>query len=131
MSCDIGEVTESLENELYYDYKYELCSFSKLSITSPTSAHSDSPNFLSLHLCHSSFSNPSLALPTSQLILQPFCCFTHGTAHSPTLLSPLLRRRIFTYFTWRAAHAAILCVLLLMKGTVCLKGPYLFPFMYI
>ena len=34
-----------------------------------------SPTFPSLHLCHSSFSNP-------------FCCFTYVTAHSPTL--PLL-----------------------------------------
>ena len=67
-------------------------------------AHSDSPSFPSLHLRHSSFSKPSLALPTSQLILQPFRCFTYVTAHSPTLLLPLLRHRIFTHFTWRAAH---------------------------
>ena len=38
------------------------------------------------------------------LILQAFSHFTYVTAHSPTLLSPLLRHRIFTYFTWRAAH---------------------------
>ena len=63
-----------------------------------------SPSFQSLHLCHSSFSNPSLALPTSQLIFQPFRCFTYVTAHSPALLSLLLRHRIFTYVTWRAAH---------------------------
>ena len=55
MSCDVGEVTESLENEQ--------SSFSKLSVTSPT----------------------------SQLILQPFPCFTYVTAHSPTL--PLLHLR--------------------------------------
>ena len=67
-------------------------------------AHSDSPSFPSLHLRHSSFSNPSLALPTSQVILQPFRCFTYITAHSPTLFSLLLRNRIFTYVTWRAAH---------------------------
>ena len=59
---------------------------------------------LSLHLCHSSFSNPSVALPTSQLILQPFCCFTYITTHSPTLLSLFLRHRLFTYLPWRAAH---------------------------
>ena len=64
-----------------------------------------SPTLPSLYLRHSSFSNPSLALPTSQLILQPFRCFTYVTVHSPTLLSPLLRHRIFTYVTWRAAHA--------------------------
>ena len=25
MSCDVGEVTERLENELCYDYNYEFC----------------------------------------------------------------------------------------------------------
>ena len=88
MSCDVGEVTERLENEL--------CS------TVHSSAHS--PTFPSLHLPHSSFSNASVDLPTSQLILQPFRCFTYVTAHSPTLLSLLLRHRLFTYVTWRATH---------------------------
>ena len=37
MSCDVGEATENLEYELCYDYNYELCSFSKLSVASPTS----------------------------------------------------------------------------------------------
>ena len=46
-----------------------------------------SATFPSLHLRHSSFSNPSVALPTSQLILQPFRHFTYVTAHSPTLPS--------------------------------------------
>ena len=41
----------------------------------------------SLHLRHSSFSNTSVALPTSQLILQSIRCFTYVTGHSPTLLS--------------------------------------------
>ena len=77
MSCDVGEVTERLENELCYDYKYELCSFSNLSV----------------------------ALPTSLLILQLFRCFTYVTVHSPTLLSLLLRHMLFTYVTWRTAHA--------------------------
>ena len=67
-------------------------------------SRANSPSFPSLQLCHSSFSNRSLALPTSQLILQPFRCFTYVEAHSPTLLSLLLRHRIFTYVTWRAAH---------------------------
>ena len=66
-----------------------------------------SPSFQSLLLRHSSFFNPSLALPTSQLILQPFHWFTYVTAHSPTLLSLHLRHRIFTYVTWRAAHATL------------------------
>ena len=80
MSCDVGEVTERSENELCYDYNYELCSFSNLSFTSPTSqlilqlfrrftyvtAHS--PTLPLLHLRHSSFSNPSCASPTSQAL---------------------------------------------------------------
>ena len=46
--------------------------------------------------CHNSFSNPSVALPTSQLILQSFRCLTYVTVHSPTLLSLLLRHKLFT-----------------------------------
>ena len=68
------------------------------------SAHS--PTFPSFHLLHSSFSNSSVGLPTSQLILQPFRCFTYVTAHSPILFPLLLRSRHFTYVTWRAAHGA-------------------------
>ena len=67
----------------------------------------NSPTLPLLYLHHSSFSNPSLALPTSQLILQPFRCFTYVTAHSLTLLSLLLCQRIFTCITWRAAHAVL------------------------
>ena len=63
-----------------------------------------SPTFSSLHLRHSSFSNPSVASPTSQFILQSFRCYTYVTVHSPTLLSLLVRHRLFTYVTWRAAH---------------------------
>ena len=69
------------ENELCNDYNYELCSFSDLSISSPT----------------------------SQLILQPFHRFTYVTAHSPTL--PLLHLRHSSFFnpsfassTSRALH---------------------------
>ena len=40
---------------------------------------------------HSSISNPSVASPTSQLILQPFRRFTDVTSHSPTLPSVHLR----------------------------------------
>ena len=69
----------------------------------------NSPSFLFLHLCHSSLYNPSLALSMSQLIFQPFRCFTYVTAHSLTLLSLLLSHRIFTYITWRAAHDIKYC----------------------
>ena len=52
-----------------------------------------SPSFQSLHLPHSSFSFSKLSVtsPTSQLILQPFPRFTYVTTHSPTL--PLLHLR--------------------------------------
>ena len=100
MSCDVGEVTERLENELY--------SFSNPCVTSPTSQLSLQPfrcftyvtahsqTLTSLHLRHSSFSNPSIALSTSQLILQPFRCFTCVTAHSPTIRLLYLRHSSFS-----------------------------------
>ena len=59
-----------------------------------TSAHS--PTFPSLHQCYNSFSNPSVASPTSQLILQPLRCFTYVTTHSPTLPSLYLRHSSFS-----------------------------------
>ena len=49
------------------------------------------------HLC--SFSKLSITSPTSQLILQAFSYFTYVTAHSPTLLSLLLCHRLLTYVT--------------------------------
>ena len=66
-----------------------------------------SPTLPPLYLRHSSFSNPSLASPTSQLILQPFRRFTYVTANSSTLLSLLLRHRLFTFVTWRATHGSL------------------------
>ena len=116
MSCDVGEVAESLENELCYVYNYELGSFSNLSVTSPTSQlilqpfrrftyiMARSPTLLFLHLRPSSISNTYFASLTSQLILQPFCHFTYIIAHSSTLPSLHLRHRHITYVTWRAAH---------------------------
>ena len=75
-----------------------------LTTAKPTMGSAHSPTFLSLHLHHSSFSNTSVASPTSQLIFQPFRCITYVTANSPILLSLLLHHRVFTYVTWRAAH---------------------------
>ena len=71
MSCDVGEVTERLEM---------------------SSAHS--PTLPSLHLRHSSFSNPSVPSPTSHLALQPFCRFIYAShaLHQRHLASrPLVR----------------------------------------
>ena len=47
-----------------------------------------------LELC--SFSDLSITSPTSQLILQPFCRFTYVIAHSPTLPLLHLRRNSFS-----------------------------------
>ena len=44
----------------------------------------------------SSFSNVSITSPTSQLILQPFRCFTYVAAHSPTLPLVHLRHSSFS-----------------------------------
>ena len=43
-----------------------------------------SPTLPLLHLRHSSFSNPTVASPTSQLILQPFFRFSYVTGSSLT-----------------------------------------------
>ena len=98
INCDVGEALLILQPFRHF-----------------TDVTAHSPTLSLLHLRHSSFSNPSVALPTSQLILQPFSrlptsqfilqpfrCFTYVTAHSPTLLSLLLRYR---FFTRRVAHA--------------------------
>ena len=88
MGCDVDEVTESLE----------LNSFSKLSVTSPTSqlililqafhhftyVTGHSPTLPLLYLQNNSFSNPSIASPMSQLILQPFFRLSYVTGFSLT-----------------------------------------------
>ena len=77
-----GDVMERLENELA---EFILQPFRHFTYDT---AHSQT--LPSLHLHHSSFSNPSVTSPTSQLILQSFFRFSYG--------------RLFTYVTWRAAH---------------------------
>ena len=52
-----------------------------------TMSYAHSPTFPSLHLRHNSFSNPSVTFPMSQLILQPFRCFTYVIA----LFQPFFR----------------------------------------
>ena len=79
------------------------CDVSEEPVKSERRVGAHSPTFPSLHLRHSSFSNPSVALPTSSLILQSFRCLTYVTALSPTLLSLFLHQRLFTYVSWRAA----------------------------
>ena len=78
-------------------------------------------NFPSLHLRHNSFSNPSVALPTSQLILQPYRCFTYVTVHSPTLVSLLCHLQLilqpFRLFTNVTAHSQTLPSLYLCRSS--------------
>ena len=69
MNCDVGKATEGLENELWRRW-------------SDAQVGEWAPTFPSLHLRHKSFSNPSVALPTSQLILQPFFRFSYVTSSS-------------------------------------------------
>ena len=153
MSCDLDKAREGLENELWRRWSdWNLGEWALLVIQASrhfTYVTAHSPTLPSLYLSHNSFSNPSVASPTSQLILQsffrfsyvtgfhlrhlasrlctshtsqlilqPFRRFTYVTAHSPTL--PLLqlhhssfsspsfaslKSQVFTYVTWRAAHA--------------------------
>ena len=92
MSCDVGKLTERLENELCSAQFILQPFFCFPYVTSSSLAsRAHSPTFPSVYLRHNSFSNPSVALPTSQLILQPFRCSTYVTVHSPTL--PLLHLR--------------------------------------
>ena len=121
MSCDVGEVTERLENELCYDYNYELCSFSNLSVTSPrwqlilqpfrrfTYVTAHSPTLPLLHVRHSSFSNPSFASPASHAL------HLMTSAHSPTFPPLHLRSQLilqpFHRFTYVTAHSPTLPLL--------------------
>ena len=79
MNCDVGEVTKSWKMSRAHSY-----------------SRTRSPTFPSLHLRHRSLSNPSVALPTSQLILQSFRRFTFMTAHSPNFPSLHLRHNSFS-----------------------------------
>ena len=83
-----------------------------------------SPTLPSLYLRHSSFSNPPVASPTSQFILQPFFRFSYVTSSSlnspgelillsvtsPTSQLILQPFRCFTYVT---VHSPTLLLLLL------------------
>ena len=67
-----------------------------------------SPTLPPLYLRHSSFSNPSAALPTSQFVLQPFRCFIYVIDTSPTsqvILQPFRR------FIYVKAHGTTLPLL--------------------
>ena len=106
MSCDIGEVMERLKNEQSsqiqrYTAEHILQPFRHFTYVT---AHSQtlprftyviphSPTLPLLHLFHSSYSNPSVALLYISICMSSahsttICHFTYVTSHSPTL--PLL-----------------------------------------
>ena len=117
MNCDVGEVTERSQLILQPFGRF-------------TYLTGHSPSLPMLHLRHSSFSKPSVSLPTSQLILQAFRLFTYITAHSPSLPSLYLHHssfsntsvalptsqlilQAFRCFTYVTAHFSTLLSLLL------------------
>ena len=121
-ACDVGQAKEELGNELWRRWnngrvgewavtwvkRWKRCRMS-CDVGGVTGSRAHSPTFPWLHLRHSSFSNGSVALPTSQLILQlsvtsptsqlilqPFRRFTYVAAHSPTLHSLYLHHSSFS-----------------------------------
>ena len=95
-TTDVIFTSITLSNVQYCKPVHYFC-FSCITSSSLNSlGRAHSPTFPSLHLCHNLFSNPSVALPTPQFILQPFCCFTYVTAYSPTLPSLYLHHSSFS-----------------------------------
>ena len=90
MSCDVGKASEGLENELWRRW-----SDVRVGEWGFTYVRAHSPTHPPLYLHHSSLYNPSVASPTSQVILQPFRRFIYATAHSTTLPPLHLRHKSF------------------------------------
>ena len=143
MSCDVGKATEGLENVLWLGEVTErLENVQRLGCFTYITVHS--PTLLSLLLRHKSsslnspgelcsFSNPSVASPTSRFILQPFlrfsyvtssslnspgelCSFSNISVTSPTSQLILQPFRRFTYVT---AHSTTLLSLHLRHSSFC------------
>ena len=87
-----------------------------------------SPTLSSLNLHHSSFSNLSVASPMSQLILQPFFCFSYVTSssfNSPGEPTELILQA-FSYFIYVTAHSPTLPLLYLHQSSFsnpCVASP--------
>ena len=150
MSCDVGEVTKRLENELCSQRhnsfsnpslalpKSQLCSFSNLSVTSPTSqlilqpflrftyVTAQSPTLPFLHLRHSSFSNPSFASPTSQALHLIYWRAAHGLV--PKYYSKIICKNEVICLQIQGYNS----IMILIKGPVCsCEGLYTFGFAFI
>ena len=104
MSCDVGEATDGLENEMWRRW---------------------SDGKVGELAQRSSFSNLSVTSPTSQLILQPFRRFTYVTAHSPAIPLFHLRHSSFSnpYFASPVSQALHLRHLASLKcfDIICLE----------
>ena len=90
MSCDIGTTAEGLENELWR--RWSNCRPVEWAMTKVKQRKG-----WRMSCDGASFSNPYIASPTSQLILQPFRRITYVTAHSTALPLLHLHHRDFTY----------------------------------
>ena len=128
--CEVGKATEGLMNELsrrWSDGRLE----NELWRKWRDGRVREWITLIVYISCRASFSNPSLASPTSLLILQLFRRFTCVTAHFPTFPSLQLRhssffnhsvalatQRHFTYVTWRASHVVILAKALCFRLVV-------------
>ena len=99
MSCDVRKVTEGLEKELWHWWSAGKLGLILQPFRRFTHVTAHSPILPLLHLRHSSFSIPSFASPTSQ---------------------------VFTYVTWRAAHA----IRVVFRVGVCLSA-YLFVCLFV
>ena len=113
MCCDIGNATEGLENELWCRWSDgKLGEWAELIVIviaelilqafhrfTYITVHS--PTLLSLYLRHRSFSNPPIASPTSQFIIQPFFRFSFVTGSSLTTPGePPMVILLITVFVW-------------------------------
>ena len=91
----VASPTSQFILQVFFRFSY-VTNSSLNSTGEPLMSRAHSPTFPSFHLRHNSFFNPSVALPTSQLILQTVHCFTYVTVHSQTVLSLLLRHKLVT-----------------------------------
>ena len=93
--CKTWNVTHGLNWQICIWHTMQLCSFSKLCHFTYVTAHS--PTLPSLYLCHSSFSNPSFASPTSQdfhlrhLVSRPWCA--NGVRRLPNIWQKVINKQ--------------------------------------
>ena len=98
MSCDVGKAVKGLENELWH--RWSNVRVGEWGGALPTSQLILQPFRCFIYIIGTS--------PTSELILQLFCFFTYITGHSTALLLLHLHDRHFTYIT---AHSPTLLLL--------------------